>query len=36
MAEDQGKEEDKFDFTSEGEGYISLDEARILAIRTAS
>ena len=36
MAEDQGKEEEKFDFTSEGEGYISLDEARVLAIRTAS
>jgi len=36
MAEDQGKEEEKFDFTSEGEGYISLDEARVLAMRTAS
>ena len=36
MAEDKGKEEEKFDFTSEGEGYISLDEARVLAIRTAS
>ena len=35
MAEDQGKEEEKFDFTSEGEGYISLDEARVLAMRTA-
>jgi hypothetical protein len=35
MAEDKGKEEEKFDFTSEGEGYISLDEARVLAMRTA-
>jgi len=35
MAEDQGKEEEKFDFTSEGEGYISLDEARVLAVQTA-
>ena len=35
MAEDNGKEEEKFDFTSEGEGYISLDEARVLAMRTA-
>ena len=28
MAEDQGKEEEKFDFTPEGEavGYISLDQ----------
>ena len=36
MAEDRGKEEEKFDFTPEGEGYISLDEARVLAMRTAS
>ena len=38
MAEDQGKEEEKFDFTGEGEAvnYISLDEARVLALRTAS
>jgi sugar lactone lactonase YvrE len=35
VAEDQGKEEEKFDFTPEGEGYISLDEARVLAMRTA-
>ena len=37
MAEDQGKEEEKFDFTGEGEavGYISLAQARLLAIRTA-
>ena len=35
MAEDKNNEEEKFDFTSEGEGYISLDEARVLAIRTA-
>ena len=36
MAEDQGKEEEKFDFTPEGEGYISLDEARILALQAAN
>ena len=38
MAEDQGKEEEKFDFTGEGEavGYISLAQARLLAIRTAT
>ena len=43
MAENQGKEdqgkpeEEKFDFTREGEvfGYISLDQARVLAMRTA-
>ena len=37
MAEDQGKEEEKFDFTSEGEavGYISLAQARVLAMSTA-
>ena len=35
MAEDNGKEEEKFDFTPEGEGYISLDEARVLAVHTA-
>ena len=37
MAEDQGKEEEKFDFTPEGEavGYISLAQARLLAIQTA-
>ena len=35
MSGDPGKEEEKFDFTSEGEGYISLDEARVLAMRTA-
>ena len=37
MAEDQGKEEEKFDFTREGEavGYISLAQARLLAIQTA-
>ena len=35
--EDEGKQEEKFDFTSEGEalGYISLDQARVLAMRTA-
>ena len=31
MAEDGGKEEEKFDFTPEGEGYISLDEATLSA-----
>ena len=37
MVEDKGKEEEKFDFTPEGEalGYISLDQARVLAMRTA-
>ena len=37
MAEDQGKEEEKFDFTREGEavGYISLAQARVLAMQTA-
>jgi len=38
VAENEGKkEEEKFEFTPEGEalGYISLDQARILAMRTA-
>ena len=37
MAEDQGKEKEKFDFTGEGEavGYISLEQARVLAMQTA-
>ena len=37
MAEDQDKQEEKFDFTAQGEalGYISLDQARVLAMRTA-
>ena len=37
MAEDQGKKEDQFDFTSAGEalGYISLEQARLLAMQTA-
>ena len=37
MAEDQGKEEEKFDFTSDGEeiGYISLDQAILLARQQA-
>ena len=35
MSEDRGKEEEKFDFTAEGEGYISLGEAGVLALRTA-
>jgi Tfp pilus assembly protein PilF len=36
VAEDQEKEEEKFDFTPEGEGYISLADARMLAVRTAA
>jgi len=36
MSEEPGKEEEKFDFTAEGEGYISLDEARVFAMQTAS
>ena len=36
MAEDEGKEEEKSDFTPEGEGDISLGDARILAVRTAA
>ena len=36
MSEDRGKEEEKFDFTAEGEGYISLGEAGILALRAAA
>ena len=37
MAEDQGKEEEKFDFTGEGEAvnYISLAQARLFAMQTA-
>lgn len=37
MADDAGDKEDKFDFTAEGEsfGYISLDQARVLAMSTA-
>ena len=37
MAEDQGKEEEKFDFTGEGEAvnYISLAQAWLLAMQTA-
>jgi len=37
MAQDEGKEEDKLEFTSEGEtlGYISLDQARVLALQHA-
>jgi len=37
MAQDQGKQEEKIDFTAEGEvfGYISLDQAEVLAMRTA-
>jgi hypothetical protein len=35
MAEDKNNEEEKFDFTSEGEGYISLDHAKLLALQQA-
>jgi len=38
VAQDEGKkEEEKFDFTSEGEvlGYISLDQAGVLAVQHA-
>ena len=37
MAEDPGKQEEKLEFTGDGEtlGYISLDQARVLAMRTA-
>ena len=36
MAEDQDKkDEEKFEFTAEGEalGYVSLDQAQVLAMR---
>jgi len=33
VSEDQGKEEEKFDFTSEGKGYISLNAAIVNARR---
>ena len=35
--EDEGKQVEKFEFTPEGEtlGYISLDQARVLAMSTA-
>ena len=36
MAEDNGKEEEKFDFTAEGEGLLTLGDARMLAVRTAA
>lgn len=38
MAEDQDKQEEKFDFTALGEalGYISLDQAQVLAMETAT
>ena len=37
MAEDQGKEEEKFEFDSAGEalGYISLEQGRVVAMQTA-
>ena len=35
MSEDKGKEEDKFGLSPELEGYISLDEARVLALQHA-
>ena len=36
MAEDNEKEEEKFDFTPEGEGLLTLGDARMLAVRTAA
>ena len=38
MSEDQGNKEEKFDFTAEGEalGYISLSQATLLAMQSAS
>ena len=37
MSQDDGKQEEKFDFNPEGEslGYISLDQARVLALQHA-
>lgn len=37
MVEDKGKKEDQFGFTPEGEslGYISLEQARVAAMREA-
>jgi hypothetical protein len=37
MAEDADNKEDQFDFTSQGEamGYISIAQARLLAMQTA-
>ena len=35
MAEDPGKKDEKFDLSPELEGYISLDEARVLALQHA-
>jgi hypothetical protein len=35
LAEEPGKKDDKFEFTPELEGYISLDEARVLALQHA-
>ena len=38
MSEDTGKEEEKFEFTAEGEGlgYISLAQASLMAIQIAT
>ena len=35
MSEDPGKKDDEFDLSPELEGYISLDEARVLALQHA-
>ena len=37
MAEEEEKKEDKFDFDLAGEtmGYVSLEQARVLAVRKA-
>jgi hypothetical protein len=36
VAEDKGKEEEKFDFTAEGEGLLTLGDSRMLAVCTAA
>ncbi len=37
MVEDEEKQEDKFDFTPQGEavGFVTLDQARLIAIQRA-
>jgi hypothetical protein len=36
VSEDKENEEEKFDFTPEGEGLLTLGDARMLAVRTAA
>jgi hypothetical protein len=37
VAEDKGKEEEeKFEFTPEGEGLLTLGDSRMLTVRTAA